>query len=346
MFIKQISRAATVGIILTLATACVLSPDNDAPTADHTDEKPVIILGKDSNGPFTAEVLERLRQTREATADNPGQPDGTRTKGNRTHQRTSSEDRRWCQAWALDHMPAHMYAEFRALDPDNMDDIDRATWRKRFLDTNPYHYAITLHLPGGDPEQLNVCWMYWAEPISSNNADRRNNQYEAECLKHLVTRADRRWDQLRDSPHAAAYDIPNQYIRILQWLHTPGSELLASQPAPWQTLLRLAADADTHAYDEDHYSMRENVPTHRELVTLNGQYGADAADYFGLLIASSPGSGDTYHTCHNLAPQIYSGFWIPILDAHAEPSRPMHPDLARTVDRLTAGPILLPAHAP
>ncbi len=38
-------------IILALMTACSLFPDDDNPTAEHKNQKPVIILGKDSDGP-------------------------------------------------------------------------------------------------------------------------------------------------------------------------------------------------------------------------------------------------------------------------------------------------------
>ena len=55
------------------------------------------------------------------------------------------DDQRWCQAWALDNLKPHVYAEFVKLDPERMDDLDRSVWHSRLpevsLPTYDYEYG-------------------------------------------------------------------------------------------------------------------------------------------------------------------------------------------------------------
>ena len=67
--------------------------------------------------------------------------------------------------------------------------------------------------------------MYWSEPLSKANADRHNQRYAAACHQRLLQHADSRWDEL--ASHAvrhsdtAAYETPNQYVRVLRWMEIP-----------------------------------------------------------------------------------------------------------------------------
>ena len=57
------------------------------------------------------------------------------------------DDQRWCQAWALDNLKPHVYAEFAKLDPAKMDDLDRTVWRSpttRSVTTQTNHNLATL----------------------------------------------------------------------------------------------------------------------------------------------------------------------------------------------------------
>ena len=76
-------------------------------------------------------------------------------------KQTMPDDQRWCQAWALDNLKPHVYAEFAKLDPAKTDDLDRTVWRSRLPEVSLRKQTITSQL----------CWMYWAEPLSKANAD-------------------------------------------------------------------------------------------------------------------------------------------------------------------------------
>ena len=137
---------------------------------------------------------------------------------------TLTEKRRWCKAWALDNLEPIVYAEFLQLDPLNMDDIDRTIWRDR--------------LRGGSS-----CYrLYGSEPLNAGNADRRNEQYKESCLHKLIPLVDSKWDTIaeaayeRDNP--VAYEIPNQHVRIMRWMHLTGEELLAMDEPPYELLKR------------------------------------------------------------------------------------------------------------
>ena len=80
-----------------------------------------------------------------------------------------------------------------------------------------------------------------------------------------------RWEYLVEPAvryhKTAAYDIPNQYVRILRWIHLTGEELLEMDAPPYELLPRL--------HDKE-YANNPNIPTDAELADLKTQYG-DAA---------------------------------------------------------------------
>ena len=128
-----------------------------------------------------------------------------------------AEERRWCEARALDHLDPLVYAAFLDLDPLNMDDIERTIWRDRLQGSG-------------------FCSMYSKEPFSDANAHKRNRQYETACFSALTQAVDVRWEYLVEPAvryhKTAAYDIPNQYVRILRWIHLTGEELLEMDAPP------------------------------------------------------------------------------------------------------------------
>ena len=327
MFIKQIIHAAAVTIILTLATACALSPNNDTPTNDPTDEKPEILLLTGEDGKtFTQEDLERIRATVEArSAAHP-----TRDKHD------ASEEQRWCQAWALDNLAPHVYAEFLQLDPDNMDDLDRSTWRKRLRASKVSD--IFAALPESDPDDFDACWMYWAEPFNKANADKRNRQYEAECLRRVAERADYQWASLAEAAvrydDTTAYEIPNQYVRLLQWLHTPGRKLLKMDERPRELMRRMAFDPD--AVD---YAGNSNIPERRELSRLTKLHGPSITEHWGLFAAVG---GYGFKACQHFYPQLFHGYWVPFAQPSDQPPQQLSDEELAQVKHLREGPLYLP----
>ena len=250
---------------------------------------------------------------------------------------TLAEKRRWCKAWALDNLEPIVYDEFLNLDPLNMDDIDRTIWRNR--------------LGAG------ICWMYGSEPLDVTNANRRNEQYKAECLKALVGAADSHWGQLdirADRFESLAYEIPNQYARILRWVHLSGAELLAMEDPPHELLRSLRSLPHTKSTSiPDH---NELATTLHELANLRSSLAETNPDlaktidhseestleWWGIVAASE---GSTYtdyaKKCRGYYPQLFTGSWTP--EAQPYPQAPeIPPELADKIKRILKGPLYLP----
>ena len=134
-----------------------------------------------------------------------------------------------------------------------MDDIARTIWRDRLRN--------------------GFLSMYGSEPLNAGNADRRNEQYKESCLNKLVPLVDSKWDTIaeaayeRDNP--VAYEIPNQHVRIMRWMHLTGDELLAMDEPPYELLKRI------HGQD---YESENTVPSEARLVALQAEYGDEIHD--------------------------------------------------------------------
>ena len=220
------------------------------------------------NNPTSQERVDPAAdvQTVEPTADDAtAQPQaGTR----QTADELFDEQMRWCRAWALDNLEPIVYAEFLHIDPRNMDDIARTIWRER---------------------------LYGSELLNDRNADRRNEQFKLECLSSIARRADFQWGRLaeaayeRDNP--TAHEIPNQYVRIMRWMHLSGEELLDMEEPP-RELLKLLRDYD-YASEGNLYI---NIPTASAIEKARADHGDDfSIDWWGLHYAatsnSSPAGG-------------------------------------------------------
>ena len=198
-----------------------------------------------------------------------------------------SENRRWCQAWALDNLEPLVYVEFLELDPLNMDDIDRTIWRDRLRNAS--------------------CSMYGSEPLNAGNANRRNEQYKVSCLQELVDLVDYQWETIagaayeRDNPNA--FEIPNQYVRIMRWMHLTGDELLAMHEPPYVLLKRL------HGKD---YASEYKIPSADRLVALQAEYGDEfTTEWWSLPGAALGNRSHQEKDCHKYYPQLFTGYWIP-----------------------------------
>ena len=216
------------------------------------------------------------------------------------------DDQRWCQAWALDNLKPHVYAEFAKLDPAKMDDLDRTVWRSRLPEVSLRKQTITSQL----------CWMYWAEPLSKANADQRNQKHEAECLRNLLQHVDSEWDKLASTAvrydETPAYKIPNQYVQVLKWLDTPGQELLEMDNPPYELFKRM--------YNEG-YTQNPNMPTTGQTARLADMYSEACQFYY---------------------PQLFYGYWIPSATwPNESPSQLSKVEVAK-IKRTQEGPLYLP----
>ena len=254
------------------------------------------------------------------------------------------EDQRWCLAWALDNLQPHVYAEFRQLDPATMDDLDRTVWRPRLEGNLPRYQSLpTYDHHYGAPKitswanLVGTCWMYWSEPMNKTNAEKRNDQYEGKCLKQAADAADSRWDELASAAvqydDDTAYDTPNQYVRVLQWMDTPGQKLLETENPPHETLKRLANAP--WAYDG-------NIPSRERMKEAATEHGPVEPEYWGLLNATLAHRGSRIESCQSYYPQLYYGYWVPFAKRIDEPPEQLSDEETAEVERIRNGPIYLP----
>ena len=360
---KKIIITAIAALTLSLATACaVFSEDSNATengtrtsASDKDANVPanntVIQLTGEENGRLvTNEEFEWLRKNITDAKNSEESPRATHEPT--TPKRTRSEDQRWCQAWALDNLKPHIYAEFAKLDPDTMDDLDRTVWRARLEENSPrgnrpfspnsvtydYQYSDSSTHPSNWATMVGTCWMYWSEELSKANADRRNAQFEAECKRKLMDRAGAGWDYpLSDavrSDHHYAYVIPNQYVRVLKWLDIPGKELLAMDEPPYE-ILKHISDME-YAYDQ-------SIPSKERVAQLAEQHGADFdADWWHLVGATLAHRGSGSEPCQLYYPQLFYGYWVPITEPYADPINDLSAEEVAEIERLAASPMYLP----
>ena len=265
---------ATAAIAATLAIACNFFESNDAvnttpsPTRIEQTTPAIDATSHISDAPSPTLRLDPDRQPVQH------QPRSTRTEPtplNEADQKLT-EDKRWCQAWALENLDPHVYFEFAKLDPANMDDLQRTVWRKQLAssgantDLPTYRQEASHPMPiGGDDKNEKTCRVYWAEPLSKANADKRNRQHETGCLYGLALEADRKWAELAQAAvrggDTAAYDIPNQYVRVLRWMHLTGDEILNMTEPPSELLKRLS---------DKKYAYNSGIPSTSDITNLEG----------------------------------------------------------------------------
>ena len=212
-----------------------------------------------------------------------------------------------------------------------MDDLDRTTWRPRLK--GPSHlptYGYGTPKPANWESIAGTCWMYWSEPLNEANADKRNLQYAAECLNAAAQRADSEWDKLAQAAvqydDSAAYETPNQYVRVLKWLDTSGSQLLTMNEPPYKLLRRLSNEP---------YTYNQNVPTKDGIAGFN-------AEWWNLLSATLAHRSNPIQSCLIYYPQLYYGYWVPITERSAEPPDQLSAEELAEVERLREGPLYLP----
>ena len=322
---SKIISAAVIALAIGMSTACS-SPDA-TPVSNEPTNPPTVTS--------TASQTPTDEPKRQMT----GAPTLANLSGASSADGNLPEDQRWCMAWALDNLDPHVYAEFIWLDPTTMDDLDQTVWGSRLKGNSQHGYYQTLPTydhdygapkPTSWANLVGTCWMYWSEPLTKANADKRNLQYEAECLRRTASRADSEWDKLAQAAvqydDSAAYETPNQYVRVLRWLNTSGSELLAMNDPPYELLKRLSDEP--YAYDP-------NVPT------KNGIAGSNA-EWWNLLSATLAHRSNPTSACLIYYPQLYYGYWVPFTERSDEPPEQLSGEEITEVERLREGPLYLP----
>ena len=183
-----------------------------------------------------------------------------------------------------------VHREFAKLDPNSMDDLDRILWRSKLHPNDHLGYYKnpddSQDIPPLMPRNPGIyCRDYWAEPLNRSNANLRNHGFETQCRTQLEKHITKTYSQLgkhinktysqlgdqagREEENELVYRIPNQYVRILQWLDLNGDDLMDSANPPY----RILEEQSRHHYayyggnsitlkqeNLDHYQ-RENANT-------------------------------------------------------------------------------------
>ena len=155
---------------------------------------------------------------------------------------TQRENVARCKHWALRNMKPLEYAKFENLDPFNMTDLERVLWADILFGGDRTRTSIGM---GYDDDGKAVFWSdhlewcvdYWSEPLSPENAEKRNSEaLRVECLMRLAKRgneteglARRAYGNHEDTMTPV---VVNQAARLLSWIDMEGAELLALDEKP------------------------------------------------------------------------------------------------------------------
>ena len=197
------------------------------------------------------------------------------------------------------------------------------------------------------------CRDYWAEPLNRSNANLRNHGFETQCRtqtgeKHYQKRTTG-WDTKLDEKkeNELVYNIPNQYVRILQWLDLNGDDLMDSANPPY----RILEEQSRHAYAyEENPTLKQK---HLDHYQRENQTRLDL-EWLGILRAASMSSSNSsdLRMCHRYYPQVFYGYWIPMdpeknpdsdrkqeinLPRYEELTTPLYLPRAVTAERIRAG---------
>ena len=258
----------------------------------------------------------------------------------------NDEHRRRCRFWALNNLQPMVYQEFAKLDPNQMDDLDRILWRPKLYTHDNLGYYEDDHADGSNipsllPQDPGIyCRDYWAEPIGPDNADLRNHGFETQCRRRLEGNITEWYARLADAVSYAednetVYQIPNQYVRILQWLDISGEELLESDRPPYKILQEQSRYLYAHLED----------PTPDENILADYRRETDTQldlKWMGILKAAGMSSNSSDLTeCHYYYSQAFYGYWIPF-DPGAVPDYRGERDLDLPKYEPSTMPIYLP----
>ena len=341
---------ATAAIAATLAIACNFFDSNDAvnttPSQTRIEQATPAIQATSHISDVPSPTL-RLDPDRQPVQH---QPRSTRTEPtplNEADQKLT-EDKRWCQAWALENFDPHVYFEFAKLDPANMDDLQRTVWRKQLAssrantDLPTYRQEDSHPMRLGGDDRTKTCRVYWAEPLSKANADKRNRQYQDDCLYGLFGAAQRQWAKLAQAAvsggNTAAYDIPNQHVRVLRWMHLTGDQILDMADPPSELLKRLS---------DKEYAYNSNIPSNSDITQLQEQHGDDfSADWWNLVGATLAQNHDRAEACPKYYPQLFYGYWVPFAEPSDDDEQEIPAEIADQISdqirRVLEGPLYLP----
>ena len=224
----------------------------------------------------------------------------------------------------MNNLQPMVLQEFAKLDPNSMDDLDRILWHSKLHPKDHLGYYKkpdhSQDIPTLMPQNPGVyCRDYWAEPLNSSNANLRNHGFETQCRTQLEKYITKTYSWLRyeaehEEGNELVYSIPNQYVRILQWLDLNGDDLMDSPNPPYRILEEQSKHA--YAYEEDQRLKQEYLDRYQR----ENQTRVDP-EWLGILRAAGMNSSSSsdLRMCHRYYPQVFYGYWIP-MDPKENPS--------------------------
>ena len=267
------------------------------------------------------------------------------------------EHHRRCQFWALNNLRPAVHREFAKLKPNSMDDLDRILRRSKLHPKEHLGYYKepddSQDIPTLMPQNPGVyCRDYWAEPLNRSNANLRNHGFETQCRTQLEKQITKTYNWLgyeagREEGNELVYSIPNQYVRILQWLDLNGDDLMDSANPPYRILEEQSRHA--YAYEENPTLKKKHLDRYQR----ENQTRLDP-EWLGILKAAGMNSSSSsdLRMCHNYYPQVFYGYWIPMdpeknpgsdqkqeanLPRYEELTTPLYLPKAVTAERVRAG---------
>ena len=195
-----------------------------------------------------------------------------------------------CRVYVRNNEQPVTYADFLALDPGNMTDLERVIWAEEI----------------GRREH---CRDYWSEPLSATNAAKRNDSYRIGCYESLW---DRHRQFIEQDSREGKYLQFDQASRIASWLDIPGDVLVAMNPKPLDLVLtvwedRPSADSGARVEIDPESEWAGLVPG--RIPDVGDVTGAWPSNPFeiGPMIGRA-GTDD----CVGYYPQLFIGHWIPL----------------------------------
>ena len=335
--LQQALRRARIDDVCEITSESSLRSDG---TGTNDNARPTLVrIGTGDEQPESSSTSKTTRNGGQAQPGRPEAQEGARMP--------DDEHRRRCRFWAHNNLQPVVYSEFASLNPDTMDHLDRIPWRSQIKRNNHLAYYDDDPDPAEDeplllPRNPGIyCRDYWAEPLNRDNADLRNQGFEAECRSRLEDRIANRYQRLRDWVHndndnELVFQTPNQYVRILQWLDLSGDGLRNADIPPYQILQIHSRHPYAHWYDW--------VPTEDGLIDYVREYETTLdLEWLGIVRAAGLSEGSTdIQACHyHSYPQLFYGYWVPF-DPDQMPDTDRYEDLELPRCEGATTPVYLP----
>ena len=226
-----------------------------------------------------------------------------------------------CQHWAMQNFEPIEFARFERLDPKTMTDLDRILWGKMIASPGNHFNVFNVR-----PNETEWCQDYWSEPLTEQNAHKRNEQFRDECRISIVSRAGEYEESIKNWAESAKENagidvapvIVNQHIRVMNWMDIDGAELLQMQERPVALVKRIYEGREEGYFDN--YHDWERFPTKDTPSERLEWWGIEGAFFYHI-------DPDT-NFCGLYYPQLFYDRWIPIDDYG------MQDEIARRAERI------------